>query len=210
MHNFPVNAMNLWDHRFAEPGFKYGTEPNAFLRDQAIRFLPSSQVLVPGDGEGRNGVWLATKGHTVTSVDSSAVGLKKAQSLAESRGVALETELVDLQYWQPPEACFDALVLIYTHLPVTFRQMVHRRLAIGLQVGGWVVLEAFHPAQLGYRSGGPSDATMLYTPEQIGADFDGLVDVALAWQGRIELSEGTGHLGAAHVTRWVGRRVSCG
>lgn len=69
--------MNFWDQRFAEPGYKYGTEPNAFLREQATRFAPHSQILVPGDGEGRNGVWLAQQGHSVTSVDSSAVGLQR-------------------------------------------------------------------------------------------------------------------------------------
>jgi hypothetical protein len=199
--------MNFWDQRFAEPGFKYGTEPNAFLRDQAHRLLPASQVLVPGDGEGRNGVWLATQGHAVTSVDNSAVGLQKAQSLAASRGVVLRTELVDLADWQPAEASFDTLVLIFTHLPATFRQTAHRRLAKGLRSGAWVVLEAFHPAQLGYTSGGPKDVDMLYTPEQLSADFERLIHPVLTWQGEITLAEGPGHQGLAHVTRWVGQRV---
>ena len=85
------SPMNFWDQRFAEPGFKYGTEPNAFLKEQASRLPPASAVLVPGDGEGRNGVWLAGQGHRVTSVDSSAVGLQKARELAAHRGVALST-----------------------------------------------------------------------------------------------------------------------
>lgn len=199
--------MNFWDQRFAEPGFKYGTEPNAFLHDQAHRLSPASQVLVPGDGEGRNGVWLATQGHGVTSVDSSAVGLQKAQALAVSRGAVLRTELVDLADWQPPEASFDALVLIYTHLPATFRQTAHRRLAQGLREGAWVLLEAFHPAQLAYTSGGPKDADMLYSPEQISADFGGLIQPVLTWHGQITLAEGPGHQGLAHVTRWIGQRV---
>ena len=202
-----MNTLNQWDQRFSEPGFKYGTEPNVFLHDQSTRLLPCGKVLVPGDGEGRNGVWLATQGHDVTSVDSSAVGLQKAQSLAAMRGVALGTELVDLADWMPQEASFDALVLIFTHLPATFRQAAHRRLARGLRTGAWVLLEAFHPAQLDYSSGGPRDATMLYTPELVSADFEGMVSVDLAWHGVIELSEGPGHQGAAHVTRWVGRRA---
>jgi hypothetical protein len=121
--------------------------------------------------------------------------------------VALCTELVDLADWQPAEASFDTLVLIFIHLPATFRQTAHRRLAKGLRSGAWVVLEAFHPTQLGYTSGGPKDVDMLYTPEQLSADFDGLIHPVLTWQGEITLAEGPGHQGLAHVTRWVGQRV---
>ena len=53
-------------------------------------------TLVPGDGEGRNGVWLAAQGHAVLSVDASGVGLRKAQQWAAEQGVALQTELADL------------------------------------------------------------------------------------------------------------------
>ncbi len=55
--------MNFWDQRFAEPGYKYGLAPNAFMQQAVARLAPGSQVLVPGDGEGRNGVWLAQQGH---------------------------------------------------------------------------------------------------------------------------------------------------
>lgn len=199
--------MNFWDQRFAEPGFKYGTEPNAFLREQANRLPTTSRVLVPGDGEGRNGVWLAQQGYRVTSVDNSAVGLQKARDLADSRGVALTTELVDLADWQVPAASFEAVVLIYAHLPSSFRQSAHRRLAQALTPGGWMLLEAFHPAQLAHSSGGPKDPDMLYTPEQLDADFGGLLAPMLTWHGEITLAEGPGHQGLAHVTRWLGQRL---
>jgi SAM-dependent methyltransferase len=199
--------MNFWDQRFAEPGFKYGTEANAFLRDAAQRLAPASTVLVPGDGEGRNGVWLAEQGHAVTSVDNSSVGLQKAQTLAAERGVTLTTALVDLADWAPLSASVDAVVLIYVHLPGSFRLRAHRALAQGLKPGGWLILEAFHPQQLQHRSGGPQDVDMLYTPEQMTAEFDGLLRPELAWQGETTLSEGPGHQGLAHVTRWLGQRL---
>lgn len=78
--------MNFWDQAFDAPGYQYGTEPNAFLRAQAHRLHVGSSVLVPGDGEGRNGVSLAHQGHAVLSVDSSAVGLRKAGELDEGPG----------------------------------------------------------------------------------------------------------------------------
>lgn len=196
--------MNFWDHNFAVAGFKYGTAPNAFLVAQAHRLKPGSDVLVPGDGEGRKGVWLAQQGHRVTSMDGSSVGLQKAQALAAERNVALETALGDLADWSPAPAAFDAVVLTFVHLPPAIRAGAHRRLAAGLRPGGVLVLEAFHPLQLDHRSGGPKDAAMLYTPELLRQDFSGL-DEILAWSGEVTLDEGPGHQGLAHVTRWIGR-----
>lgn len=200
-----LTTMNFWDQNFSVAGFKYGTAPNAFLVDQARRLLPGGDVLVPGDGEGRNGVWLAQQGHRVTAMDGSSVGLLKARALAAERGVSITTELGDLTDWTPAPASFDAVVLTFVHLPPAIRAGAHRRLAAGLRPGGLLVLEAFHPQQLQHRSGGPKDAAMLYTPELLRQDFGGM-DEILAWAGETPLDEGPGHQGLAQVTRWIGRR----
>jgi hypothetical protein len=199
--------MNFWDQRFAEPGFKYGLEPNAFVAQQAAQLIPGSRLLLPGDGEGRNGVWLAQQGHQVTSVDLSAVGLKKAANLAAQRGVTLSTQQVDLAHWAPEPGRFDAVMIIFTHLPDSIRQAAHRRLAHGLKPGGRMIVEVFHPEQMRYQSGGPRDVTMLYSPEQLTDDFAGLLAPELVWHGEVTLSEGPGHQGPAVVTRWTGRKV---
>lgn len=199
--------MNFWDQKFAGPHHKYGTEPNEFLREHAARFSAASHVLVPGDGQGRNGVWLAQQGHQVLSVDNSEVGLQKARELADQRQVNLATDLVDLAQWSPQPAAWDAVVMIYTHLPASFRARAHQQLALGLRPGGWWLMEAFHPLQLKLTSGGPSDVTMLLTPDMVSADLSGLVAPVLAWHGEVDLNEGEGHQGRAHVTRWIGQRL---
>jgi len=199
--------MNFWDQRFAEPGFKYGTEPNAFVQQQAARLKPGSRVLLPGDGEGRNGVWLAQQGHHVTSVDLSAVGLKKAADLAAQRGVQLTTQQVDLAHWAPEPEQFDAVMIVFTHLPESFRRDAHRRLALGLKPGGRLVMEAFHPEQMRHTSGGPRDVDMLYSAEQLSDDFAGLLAPEHVWHGEIALAEGPGHQGPAVVTRWTGLKL---
>ena len=199
--------MQMWDQRYSEAGFKDGTEPNAFLQEAAQRLAPASELLVPGDGEGRNGVWLASQGHAVTSVDSSRVGLQKAQALAAEKGVSLCTALVDLADWSPQPASMDGVVLIYVHLPSAIRRRAHLALAQGLKPGGWLILEAFHPLQLQHHSGGPKDGDMLYTPEQLSAEFEGLLQPVLAWHGETVLAEGPGHQGLAHVTRWLGQSI---
>lgn len=197
--------MNFWDQNFSIGGYKYGTAPDAFLVEQQQRFKPGSDVLVPGDGEGRNGVWLAQQGHRVTAMDGSAVGLHKAQALATERGVAVHTVLGDLADWTPEPGSFDAVVLVFVHLPPATRVGAHRRLAAALRPGGWLLVEGFHPQQLQHRSGGPKDPAMLITPELLRDDFAGLLEEKLAWQGEVALDEGPGHQGLAHTTRWLGR-----
>ena len=197
--------MNFWDQAFDTPHYKYGTEPNAFLRAQAHRLHAGSSVLVPGDGEGRNGVWLARQGHAVLSVDSSAVGLRKARELAAAQGVPLRTLEADLAAWAPAPASCDAVVLIYVHLPAALRSTVHRTLACALRPGGWLLLEAFHPQQLQYQSGGPKDAALLYTLAQLRGDFWGVLHEVLADECTVPLDEGPGHHGPGHVVRWLGQ-----
>lgn len=80
-------------------------------------FQPGQRSLVIGDGEGRNGVWLAEQGLQVLSVDYSATGLRKAEALARERNVSLCTECDDLTEWHWPEDAFDFVVIIYVHFP---------------------------------------------------------------------------------------------
>jgi hypothetical protein len=79
----------IWDERYNQETFLFGTEPNDFLREEAQR-IPGL-----GDGEGRNGVWLAEQGYAVTAVHLSRVGLAKTQKLAAARGVEIETIFAD-------------------------------------------------------------------------------------------------------------------
>ena len=199
--------MNFWDQNFSAPGYKYGTEPNAFLQAQSPRLPKGAHILLPGDGEGRNGVWLAQQGHHVTAVDSSPVGLEKAQSLARERQTHIHTIEADLADWTPPAHSADALVLVYLHLPPGIRRSAHQRLMQALRPGGWLIVEVFHPQQLQYHSGGPKDAAMLYTLDMLRQDFAGLKEV-LAREEETQLSEGPGHQGQAFVTRWVAQAPS--
>lgn len=196
----------FWDQRYAEPGYKYGTEPNAFLVAQAHRLRPGACVLLPGDGEGRNSVWLALQGHNALAIDSSAVGLEKARALAAGQQAQIATLQADLAEWRPEPKSADAVVLTFVHLPSTIRPAVHRSLAEALVPGGWLILEAFDRSQLGRDSGGPKDPDMLYPLEAVRADFQGLLREELAWEGEIALDEGPGHQGAASVVRYLGQR----
>lgn len=204
-------TLNFWDQKYDMPDYKYGKQPNRFLREQAVRLAPNSQVLLPGDGEGRNSVWLAEQGHHVTAMDSSALGLDKTRRLAVDKGVKLHLILADLEHWAPEPASLDALVLTYVHLPPYWRAQAHQRLVQGLRPGGWLILEAFHPKQLGYQSGGPKDETLLYTREMIQSDMAffpaSQLQEVMAWEGEVLLEEGSGHQGPGYVTRYLAQRL---
>jgi len=77
-----VSTSLAWDERYASGGFQFGEAPNDYLRSQSWRLRPGMHAVVPGDGEGRNGVWLAAQGLAVTSLDWSPVGVAKAEALA--------------------------------------------------------------------------------------------------------------------------------
>ncbi len=197
--------MDFWNSRYAEPGYAYGTEPNAFLVSQKKHLKPGGMALAVADGEGRNGVWLAQQGLDVLSVDASEVGLRKTQELAADRGVAIRTERADLIAWQWPEQQFDVVAAVYIHFPPDVRARMHRRMFEALKPGGVLILEAFTPAQLDYKSGGPPVLEMLYTADMLRIDFAG-GEILLIEELVTELAEGKYHRGPAAVVRLVLRR----
>lgn len=197
-----TNPFAFWDERYSQLGFAYGVEPNAFL-GEAVGCLPNGgSVLVPGDGEGRNGVWLSGRGMTVLSVDGSAVGLAKARRLAEECAVPLATEHADLARWAWPKNHFDAVVAIFLHFAPAERALLHRRMVEALRPGGTLVLEAFRPEQAAYTSGGPRNADMLYSAALLRGDFDG-IEIRRLDEVLIDLAEGPYHTGTAATVRLI-------
>ena len=187
----------MWDKRYGEEGFAYGDKPNDFIRAMASR-IPAGDVLCLGEGEGRNAVFLAQQGYAVTAVDQSAVGLAKAQKLARSRGVDITTVTADLDGFVIEPGRWQGIVSVFLHLPAPLRKKVHRASVKGLAPGGVLLMEAFAPDQLAYGTGGPRQAPLLYSLEDLRADFAGLrLDHALAVVR--EVREGPYHNGPASV-----------
>lgn len=193
---------DFWNQRFSGPGYTYGTEPNAFLVSQKKYFKPGMKALVVADGEGRNGVWLAQQGLDVLSVDGSEVGLRKAQELAKCRGISIRTEWADLTTWKWPDKKFDLIVAIFIHFPPEHRARMHKKMLGALKPGGVLIMEAFTPAQLQYKTGGPSVKEMLYTAEMLRKDFME-AEMLQQEEALTELEEGVGHRGRAAVVRLV-------
>ncbi|HAA59231.1 MAG TPA: SAM-dependent methyltransferase, partial [Myxococcales bacterium] len=56
----------MWDEKYNDEEYVYGTEPNDFLKEH-VEQLPKGRVLCLADGEGRNSVFLAEQGFDVTA-----------------------------------------------------------------------------------------------------------------------------------------------
>jgi SAM-dependent methyltransferase len=194
-----------WDERYAGGGFQFGDAPNEYLVAQSRRFRPGMTALAVGDGEGRNGVWLARQGLEVTSLDWSAVGMGKAGELAAGQGVPLETLVADAAAWNWPVARFDLIAWIYLHLPPADRTLAAAGCSQALKSGGLLVLECFSPAQQGRRSGGPKLPELLWTRGIVEQEFAGLEILELT-EGAVRLDEGLRHQGLAEVVRCVLRQ----
>jgi SAM-dependent methyltransferase len=103
-----------WDERYKEETFAYGKEPNMFFKEWLEKFEPGS-ILMPADGEGRNGVFAAQLGWKVTSFDQSIEGRTKALALALEQGVMLGYIAGDLEELHFEKESFDAIGLVYAH-----------------------------------------------------------------------------------------------
>lgn len=194
-----------WDTRYAAMPGMFGDAPNVFLREQAHRLRPGMRALALGDGEGRNGVWLAQQGLVVTALDWSAGGMARAENMAAARGVALDCVVADATTWAWPEAAFDLVAWVFVHLPPPDREAVAAGVRQALRPGGLLLLECFSPAQEGRRSGGPREASLLWTRALVERAFEGFA-VEVLLEGAVLLDEGPKHQGLAEVVRAVLRR----
>ncbi|WP_018144168.1 cyclopropane-fatty-acyl-phospholipid synthase family protein [Thioalkalivibrio sp. AKL6] len=189
----------MWDERYAEDDYVYGTEPNDFLR-AAVANVPRGRALCLAEGEGRNAVFLAQQGFDVLAVDSSAVGLQKAQRLAEDRGVQIETLVADLADYAIEPDSWDLIVSIFCHLPPDVRRRLHAEVVAGLRPGGVFILEAYTPAQLEWGTGGPPTAELMMTREALTEELEGL-EFEEAVERERDVIEGRFHTGRGAVVQ---------
>lgn len=195
----------MWDERYQQDASVYGEAANDFLVEQVAMLRPGT-CLCLAEGQGRNAVWLAGQGFSVTAVDQSSVGMAKAQELAVARGVPLVTDVGDLARYDLGHESWDDIVSIFGHLPGELRRDVHRRVVEALRPGGIFLLEAYTPDQLASGgTGGPSDPDMLLTVDKLSAELAGL-EILLAREIVREVNEGDFHKGDGAVVQFVARK----
>jgi SAM-dependent methyltransferase len=162
-----------WNRKHGEAALLFGAVPNRFLVAE-VDGLEPGRALDLACGSGRNAVWLAEQGWQVVGVDYSDVALAKARELAEARGVEVEWLEADLREWEPPARSFDLVVVLYLQLAAEERAPIMARAAEAVAPGGTLLVVGHHSRNIAEGSGGPKYPPVLYTAEDVAADFDGL------------------------------------
>lgn len=198
-----------WDERYKDHQFAYGKDPNMFFKEWLPKFETGS-ILMPADGEGRNGVFAARLGWDVTSFDLSVKGQSKALQLAKENRVTIKYIVGDLEQLRFERESFDAIGLVYAHFSPEQKPIFHKKLNDYLRPGGIIIFEAFSKRHIHFKKvnpkvGGPEDIDMLYSKAEITADFDNY-EVLMLEEEEILLNEGKYHIGKGSVIRFAGRK----
>ncbi|MFX0095140.1 MAG: class I SAM-dependent methyltransferase, partial [Candidatus Hodarchaeota archaeon] len=89
-----------YDKKYKEQNYYWGKEPsilcNKIIEVTKKKLQSPLKLLDLGCGEGRDSVYFASKGFTVTGLDLSLAGLQKVKKYAEELGVSIKTIHADL------------------------------------------------------------------------------------------------------------------
>ena len=178
-----------WDERYAATELVWSVTPNEFVAAE-LAALPPGRAVDLAAGEGRNAIWLAGLGWEVTAVDFSRVALDKGRRLAGDADVTWVC--ADATTWQA-DAAYDLAVLAYLQLPAEERRAAVRRAFAALRPGGTFLLVAHDTTNLTEGTGGPQDASVLMTAQDVLADLAGeAVEVVRAERVPRTVDEGHG------------------
>lgn len=132
------NSRGFWDKKFEQKNYIYGKAPARFLAKN-YDFIPAgARVLDIGMGEGRNAVFLASKGYKVDGIDISSVAIKKARLLAREFDVRIETIHKNVKDYKVASNSLDAIICFY----FVDRDIV-KKLMKWLKPGGVIIYESF-------------------------------------------------------------------
>jgi SAM-dependent methyltransferase len=164
-----------WNERYAATPLLWNVDPDPFLGVELVGTTPG-RALDLGAGEGRTALWLAERGWDVTAVDFSDVALDRGRRRVAEAGASGTVDWIcaDLRAYQPPAEPFDLVLVLFVHLPADERRRLLRAAAAVLAPGGTVLVVGYDSTHATDGEGGPRDPAILFSPEDIVADLDGL------------------------------------
>ncbi len=175
----------FFDRTYASSAPRFNAEPNALLVE-AARDLQPGRALDVHMGQGRNAVFLASKGWQVTGFDFSAGGVGAALESAKKAGVSLTALVRRHEDFDFGRAQWDLVVMSYTWVPL--REPYVQRIVDSLRPRGRLVFE-----HLMDESGSEDAAPWLPRPNELLKAFGALrilryedVRAAADWSWRPE------------------------
>jgi len=194
-----------WDKRYSTEDYLFGTKPAQALVKLEKHLVPKGETLVIADGEGRNSVYLASKGFKVTATDYSKVAGKKAKALAESQNVQVNYKIEDFFNIDWSEKQYDNVIGIYFQfVPAEMIREVLRGLRVATKKGGTLLVHGYTPEQINFATGGPKDVAQMYTKETFENAFND-VEIIVNHEYRMHISEGLGHNGMSALIDFVAK-----
>jgi SAM-dependent methyltransferase len=200
------DAAAIWNQRFSDSEFLFGTSPNAYLASHRNLFESGKSALAVADGEGRNSVWLAQQGVVVDAFDISSVGVAKARQLAQRVSANVNFNVADCDAWSWKPAGYDYVVAIFVQFAdPEMRRRLFANMITALKPGGYLILQGYTPKQLEFATGGPGILANLYTEDLLRS---ALAELEIREMTAYEevLSEGKKHSGRSALIGMVGQQ----
>ncbi len=160
-----------WDKRYQEKKLVWSAGPNQFVESEVASLAPG-RALDVACGEGRNALWLADQGWTVTALDYSPVAIEKAKARSSEIGANITWQVADAT--TDIDGRYDLILYAYLHLP---RAQTERSLALAKQAlapGGTLLIVGHDIRNIEEGIGGPQDASILFGPHDFEAMLTGL------------------------------------
>lgn len=196
----------MWEERFAQEGYLFGTEPVPFLSKYGGLFEAGKSVLSIAEGEGRNGVQLAKMGLKVTGVEFAPSAVAKAEKLATHNGVSPKFIQSDLFDWDWPTEAYDIVLgLYFQFVGPEGRDILWRRMLRAAKPGGLVMIHGYSPKQIEFGTGGPPSVENMYEPADFNEIF-GDCDVLHLEDYEAEQRSGSAHVGMSAQIDFIARK----
>ena len=192
-----------WDERFSIEDYLFGAEPAQALVKLEHYLIPQGDTLVIADGEGRNSVYLASKGFKVTATDASTVANIKARALAASQNVEVDYQVEDFFDIDWSAKQYDNIVgIFFQFIPPDKIKQVLTALRTAIKKGGTLLIHGYTPQQIELATGGPKDVSPMYTKELFEDMFEN-VEILVNNEYQMQLTEGSGHNGPSALIDFV-------
>ena len=178
-----------WNARYAADEL-WPVEPNVYVAE-VVPDLPGGRALDLACGEGRNAIWLAQRGWEVTAVDFASVAVDRARTRAGDAGVDIQFAVADLLSYEMQASAFDFVLLCFLQLPDHERRDVWARAADSVAPGGTLLVIGHDTRNVTEGTGGPKDASVCYTADDIVAVVGNTLRIAEAHEVLRPRDEGT-------------------